>query len=142
MPPAARGLRSTVDWAGALLYPASVVRPPPRAWVPLVLAALGAVSCAPVDTTSSYELSGIVSERFESGMVLAPLGGVAVTFVSDTGLATATTSGSDGRYRMLIESDTPFGTVRAVHPEFQDRTENVYFDTPIRRIDLDMRRPE
>ena len=89
---------------------------------------------------STYELSGIVSERFESGTDLTPLAGVEITFTSDTGMSFSTTSGDDGRYRMQIESEVRFGQVRASLAGFQTTETTVLFDVPARRIDLDMRR--
>lgn len=121
-----------------------MLRRPCRPEVPALfgaLLALGAASCAPPDLTASYELSGIVSERFESGTSLAPVGGATVTFVSDTGLSASSTTGGDGRYRMIVESDTPFGNVTVVHPEFAPSTRTIYFDTAVRRLDFDLRRP-
>jgi hypothetical protein len=106
-----------------------------------VLVLVGSTGCdggAPV--VSTYELSGIVSERFESGMDLTPLAGVAVTFTSDTGMAFSATTGDDGRYRMQIESEVDFGQVRASLAGFQTTETTVLFDVPARRIDLDMRR--
>lgn len=98
-------------------------------------------SCAPPDLTATYELSGFVSERFESGDTLAPIGGARVTFTSDTGLGASTVTGGDGRYRMIIESDTQFGAVRAEAVGFAPSTQTVFFDTPVRRIDFDLRPP-
>lgn len=96
--------------------------------------------CDTAVVTSLYELSGIVSERFESGMSLTPLANARVSFVSDTGIRYETTSGGDGRYRMAIESDTPFGQVRAEAEGFNPAETTVLFDVPARRIDIDMRR--
>lgn len=110
-------------------------------WLVGLSAAIAIAGCAPPDLTASYELSGIVSERFESGDVLTPIGGANVTFTSDTGLSASAVTGSDGRYRMIIESDTPFGVVRAEAAGFAPSTRSVYFDTPVRRIDLDLRPP-
>lgn len=106
--------------------------------VPAALAVM--VGCEPPPLNNEYELSGIVSERFESGTELSPLGGVRVTFRGDTGLVYETSTGSDGRYRMRISSDVQFGQVRAELDGFTPVEMTVYFDTPTRRIDLDMRR--
>lgn len=104
------------------------------------LVGFGVMGCQPGPVSSLYELSGIVSERFESGMNLAPLGGARVIFTSDTGVQFETTTGGDGRYRMQVESDTIFGQVRAELEGFEPVEHSVLFDTPSRRIDLDMRR--
>lgn len=120
-----------------------MVRRPLLAGVPvLVASALLALvaGCGEGVPVSQYELSGIVSERFESGMALAPLAGVHITFRSDTGLVFETDTGGDGRYRLRIESDVAFGQVRAELAGFQPTERTVYFDTNSRRIDLDMRR--
>jgi hypothetical protein len=112
-----------------------------RRWLLLSVPALAlGIGCDSAPLTNEYELSGIVSERFESGMMLAPLGGVRITFRSDTGLAYETTTGPDGRYRMRISSDIEFGQVRGELDGFDPVEATVYFDLPTRRVDLSMRR--
>lgn len=91
---------------------------------------------------STYELSGVVSERIDTstGTDVAPLGGVEVTFTSDTGMSFTTSTGDDGRYRMQLESEIRFGQVRATLAGFQTTERTVFFDVPARRVDLGMRR--
>jgi hypothetical protein len=100
----------------------------------------GSSGCQPAAVVSTYELSGIISERFESGMNLAPLANARVLFTSDTGLTFETMSGGDGRYRMQVVTDSRFGQVRAELEGFEPAETTVLFDTPSRRIDIDLRR--
>jgi|GEM_PF-1895208 len=106
-----------------------------------VLVLVGSTGCdGGAAMISTYELSGIVSERFESGIEVTPLAGVEVTFTSDTRMSFSATTGDDGRYRMQIESEVRFGQVRAALAGFQTTERTVLFDVPARRVDLDMRR--
>ncbi len=98
--------------------------------------AFGLAGCGKTSTTAStYQLSGYVQDA-ESGTALK---GASVTYTSDTlDTATATTD-SSGRYEIAIDSDTPFGHVSAQKGGYQPADKTVYFDTPTRRMDLDLR---
>ena len=70
----------------------------------------------------------------------AAIGGATVTFVSDTRYMAETTSDEDGRYAMVVNTDTTFGQVRAAKDGFSTAEATVFFDQPERRVDLEMRR--
>lgn len=106
-----------------------------------VLVLVGSSGCdGGAAVVSTYELSGIVTERIDTGTDVAPLAGAEVTFTSDTGMSLTTTSGDDGRYRMQVESEVRFGQVRATLAGYQTTERTVLFDVPARRVDLGMRR--
>ncbi len=107
--------------------------------MPLVLLLLA--SCGPEEVPlDSYELSGRVTARLEGGEQGGAIAGARVVFVSDTLIVEETTSDEDGRYRMRVETDHPFGQVRAEAAGFRPHEETVYFDTSRRRVDLALRR--
>ena len=110
----------------------------PSAWVPwLALIAAPMVACASEDPpTDLYELSGYVTEALAD----APIEGARVTFVSDTLYTTSATTDEDGFYEMTVETDTPFGQVRAEKDGFIRNEATVYFDSGSRRVDLAIRR--
>jgi len=108
--------------------------------VPVVLAMLLVASCDSSPTTDTFELSGVVTVLLESGDGGGPIEGARVTFTSDTLLQESATTDSDGRYRMRVESDVSFGQVRAQADGFRPQERTVYFDTPRRRVDLQLRR--
>lgn len=103
------------------------------------LAALGLLlpaGCAGDEVpTDLYELSGFVREDLSND----PVAGARVTFTSDTLYQESATTDEDGLYEMVIETDTPFGQVRAEKDAYQPAEQTVYFDTPTRRIDLRVR---
>lgn len=104
----------------------------------LVLALLfaGCVEGAPLDT---YELSGRVTVLLESGQDVG-VAGAHVTFVSDTLIVEDTTADGEGRYRMRVATDHPFGQVRAEAEGFVPHEETVLFDSDQRRVDIALRR--
>ncbi len=107
-------------------------------WVPAIMAALAissgaaAVGGCESSPTEAFELSGLVTDERTS----APIEGAAVTFVSDTGYNAATTTNSNGEYAFGIETDHPFGQVRAEAAGYRPGEASVFFDAPSRRIDL------
>ncbi|MCB9593458.1 MAG: carboxypeptidase regulatory-like domain-containing protein [Sandaracinaceae bacterium] len=107
--------------------------------VPVLLAILlGACDGgAPTDT---FELSGRVSVLLDTSEEGGPIEGATVTFTSDTLLTTEATTDGDGRYRMRVLTDHPFGQVRASAAGFRDHENTVYFDGPQRRVDIELRR--
>ncbi len=107
--------------------------------VPLLLA-IFSMACdgsAPMDT---FELSGRVTVLLESPDGGSQIAGARVLFVSDTLLATETVTDADGRYRMRVVTDHPFGQVRAEAEGFLPSETTVLFDTPQRRVDIELRR--
>ncbi len=114
--------------------------------VPVLLGILGSGllgilgGCQGGAPTETYELSGRVSVLLESADEGGPIEGATVRFTSDTLLVAETTTDGEGRYRMRVESDHPFGQVRAEAAGFRPAEATVYFDTPQRRIDLQLRR--
>lgn len=107
--------------------------------VPVALV-LAIASCEGGAPTETYELSGRVSVLLESAAEGGPIEGATVRFTSDTLFSRETTTDAEGRYRMRVESDHPFGQVRGEAPGFLPAEATVYFDTPMRRIDLQLRR--
>lgn len=97
---------------------------------------LGLAGCEGT-TLDAFELTGRVSV-FESSTD-APVPGARVIFTSDTLLVEETVADDDGRYRMRVLSDHPFGQVRAEAEGFRPAERTVYFDQQRRRIDLRMR---
>jgi hypothetical protein len=106
-------------------------------WVPAVCLALpAALGCAGDEApTDLYELSGFVRET-PSG---SPIDGATVLFVSDTLYSTETSTDEDGFYEMVVETDTPFGQVRARRSGYIAAEQTVFFDSSERRIDLVLR---
>lgn len=107
----------------------------PTAWAALAIfcgaAALGGCETS---TTQAYELSGIVTdERTNAG-----IGGATVTFISDTGYSSVTTTNDSGEYAVGVETDHPFGQVRAEAAGYRTGEQSVFFDAPTRRIDLSL----
>ena len=82
--------------------------------------------------TNNYELSGVITDE----MTGRRLSGVAITFTSDTLYSENTTTDGDGEYEMLVETDATFGQVRAEKEGYRSKETSVFFDSPIRRIDL------
>jgi len=97
--------------------------------------ALAGLSCTGASPTVGYELEGRVTDDFTG----SGLSGADVTFTSDTGFSAATRADSGGRYRMAVESDVPFGQVRAEHDGYTAAEATVFFDTEARVIDLTLR---
>ncbi len=107
----------------------------PGFWVP-GLALLLAAGCAGEGaSTDVYELSGVVREELSGSAV----SGARVTFTSDTLYSRSTTTDGDGLYEMVVETDAPFGQVRAEKAGYRPAEETVYFDSPTRRVDLFLR---
>ena len=92
---------------------------------------------APTDT---FELSGRVTVLLESPGEDTQIEGATVTFISDTLLSTETVTDAEGRYRMRVMTDHPFGQVRAEKEGFITHETSVFFDTPQRRVDIQLRR--
>lgn len=103
-------------------------------------AALLLSSCAEGPPVDELDVSGFVTASTLAGG--GPISGALVRFSSDTGLATETRTGDDGRYRMRVLTDHPFGQVSAEAEGFLPRQATVYFDRPERRVDLVLQRPD
>src|SRR5258706_16430615 len=99
------------------------------------LAGAATASCGSTTPGLDHDLSGIVINA-DTG---APIAGAAVTFSTDTLRTYDTTTGSDGVYRLIVDVDVPFGQVSATKLGFSPVSATVYFDTSIRRTDLQMR---
>jgi hypothetical protein len=99
-----------------------------------VVAALG--GCAEDPVTTRYVVAGHVTDATTG----AGITGAAITFVADTLYTDATKTDSSGDYEMTVESDVPFGQVRAERDGYVAAETTVYFDTLSRRIDLVLRR--
>jgi len=109
--------------------------------VPLGLLGLLLLGCEGGESiVEAFELSGIVSE-VSGGTDMGPvIAGATVTFTSDTNSRETTTTGADGRYRMRVSTDDPFGQVRAEAAGYVPNEETVYFDTRSRRVDIQLQR--
>ncbi len=85
-----------------------------------------------------------VEERTVAGYVRetdgTAISGAEVTFVGETLYEGDARTDGDGYYELRVETDSPFGQVRAAHPDFQPAEATVFFDTSERRIDLVLRR--
>lgn len=95
----------------------------------LTFAALG---CGEDSVTTELELAGYVREAGDGPGV----GGVTVTFTSDTRYTNSTRTNGDGYYEMAVDTDFPFGQVRAEKDGYQSAEESVFFDSRQRRVDL------
>lgn len=115
--------------AGALVPPALAL-----------LAGMLGSGCMEPSTLESYELSGRISVLLETSGPGAAIPGARVVFISDTRIVQETTADGEGRYRMRVTTDHPFGQVRAEAEGYRPREVTVYFDTPQRRVDVALRR--
>jgi len=107
--------------------------------VPVMLVWLLA-SCDGSAPTDTYELSGRVTVLLETPGDDTNISGARITFTSDTLIATETVTDESGRYRMRVQTDHDFGQVRAEADGFSTHETTVYFDSPQRRIDIELRR--
>ena len=82
----------------------------------------------------SYEVSGRVTD-IETGEGIA---NASVVFTSDTLFTASTQTGDGGHYAMLVETDSPYGRVRAEKSGYAPATESVFFDSAVRRVDVEM----
>ncbi len=62
-----------------------------------------------------------------------------MSFTSDTGYAAETTADDDGVYRLAVETDHPFGQVRAEASGYVPNERTVFFDMEDRRVDIQLR---
>ena len=99
-----------------------------------------ASACDGSAPTDMFELSGVVTVLLEGTGDSSPIEGARVTFVSDTRLRAEAITDGDGRYRMRVMTDHPFGQVRAEADGFRAHESTVYFDSPQRRVDIQLRR--
>ena len=97
-------------------------------------------SCGQGAPTDAYELSGIVTVLLQSGDDGGPIDGATVEFVSDTRIETETVTDAAGRYRMRVLTDHDFGQVRVSAAGFITAEATVLFDSPSRRVDVELRR--
>ena len=100
--------------------------------VPLLLGAAVAGGCGDTNPTGSFELTGRVLEVNSE----APVSGALVIFRSDTLYTNQDRTSGGGWYEMGIETDSPFGQVRAEHPGYIPDEETVFIDTTQRRVDI------
>ncbi len=82
--------------------------------------------------TDTYRVEGFVTDA-DSGEGLA---GVSVTYRSDALDEASTETDEDGFYELEVVTHHPFGVVRAEKAGYEPRTVDIYFDTPIRRLDI------
>jgi hypothetical protein len=106
----------------------------------LIVALACLAGCDPGPPADSYELTGRIFALNEAGEEGEPIVGAVVIFQSDTLLVEETRSEGEGRYRMRVSTDHPFGQVRAEADGFFPNEETVYFDQPQRRVDIGLRR--
>jgi hypothetical protein len=102
----------------------------------VVLATLGSSIGACEDSpTEFYEVTGVISDERST----EPIGGARVVFTSDTLYTAETTTDGDGVYRLVVETDHPFGQIRAEAGGYLPGERSVYFDGTDRRIDIALR---
>ncbi len=109
----------------------------PAPWIFLaVLLSAWALGCEANPTLIDYGVHGYVRSA-QSGDAIS---GIDVTFTSDTLRRAADESDGDGRYEIVVESDTAFGHLTAVDPRGRYEAEivEVYFDEQTRRVDIRM----
>lgn len=94
-----------------------------------------AQGCANDSPTEGRELGGRVTDDFTG----EALGGVDITFTSDTGFSAETRTGGGGRYEMVVQTDISFGQVRAQIEGYTPREQTVFFDADARRVDFELR---
>ncbi len=103
---------------------------------------VGAVCCwaAACDGTATPPNAG--TRRIEGYVRDArdgsPLSAAAVTFRSDALDEASTETDEEGFYVLDVVTHHPFGVVRAERAGYQPAQADVYFDAPVRRIDLEM----
>lgn len=97
------------------------------------------VGCEESSVTTEYDLSGYVRTPAGDEGETDPVGNATVRFTSDTGLVSTTQTDERGRYEMQVASDIVFGQVRAEATGFAPAEATVYFDSPQRRLDLEIR---
>jgi len=104
------------------------------AWVPAVLACFSALAGCEGEgpPTDTYQVAGRVTNVDTGGGI----SGATVTFLSDTLYRSSTTTDGDGIYELVVETDTPFGQIQAQKEGFVTKETTVFFDSPVRRIDL------
>lgn len=109
-----------------------------RLWAPWILAVplvCFSLACGDDSPAEAFELSGYVRDATtEDG-----ISGADVVFVSDTLFIAETETDGDGFYEMVVETDRPFGQVRANADGFSEGETTVFFDAPSRRVDLRLR---
>ncbi len=98
----------------------------------LGLLTLGGCEEAP---TALYQISGQITDDLSED----PIAGATVSFIADTGYSAETTADGNGRYRLAVETDYPFGQVRAEASGYVPKEATVYFDSEDRRIDIQLR---
>ena len=108
---------------------------PGRSAVPAALLFITLAACGDASLGERLDVTGTVTDA-ESGR---GIDGAAVTFVSDTGLRQETTTGGGGNYGLALFSDTPFGQLRVEAEGFQPRETTVFFDTPLRVVNVALR---
>lgn len=101
----------------------------------VALLAVASLGCEDEAITDRFQLFGVVRNRTSGARV----SGVTVTFTSDTLFRASARTNGDGFYEMAVETDVPFGQVRATRDGFLPSETTVFFDTPERRIDLELR---
>lgn len=109
-----------------------------RSWIALraglALLALSGAACEE-SLTERYRVSGYVRDLATG----EGIGGVDVTFTSDTLRTGNTRTSGNGAYAITVRSDVPFGQVRATRDGYIPDERTVYFDASDRRVDLGLR---
>jgi hypothetical protein len=100
-----------------------------------LVCALGLASACKSEVTERYRVSGFVRDDATGNGI----GGVKVTFTSDTLRTADTTTSGNGAYEMNVRSDVPFGQVKAEREGYSTDQRTVHFDSNDRRIDLVLR---
>lgn len=100
-----------------------------------LLLGLASVSCEEQTVTDRFQVFGVVSDRTTG----ARISGATVEFTSDTLFRASARTNGNGFYEMVVETDVPFGQVRAERDGYLPSEATVFFDTRERRIDLELR---
>ena len=103
---------------------------------PAAFALVNLAGCQGNPNLISYGVYGYVEEASSGDRV----SGIDVRFESDTLRRGSDETDGDGRYEIVVESDTPFGHLTATDPRGRFETEivEVYFDEDTRRVDVEL----
>lgn len=103
---------------------------------PATLFLVNLAGCQGNPNLISYGVYGYVEEASSGDRV----SGIDVRFTSDTLRTGHDETDGDGRYEIVVESDTAFGHLEATDSRGRFETEivEVYFDEETRRVDIEL----
>ena len=102
-----------------------------------ILTILGGWGCQGNPNLISYGVYGYVKDA-ASGHAVS---GADVAFTSDTLRTASDRTDGDGRYEIVVESDTAFGHLTVTDASYETEIVQVYFDEDTRRVDVELGPP-